>query len=392
MRPLFLLLVLLSSSFAVPAAAVAGSDVVVYKSASCGHCGPYLEALRALLVDAGFRVVEKDIVQDRAALRELDGLTRERGIPLELQGHMVAVLDGTVLEGHVPLEVVEGLLASYQDGGFPGVVVFQDSMDVFVTEYTVWVPGGGRVGCSTEESFAACVERAGQGGRFGGRSFAGLVVVNGLLAGVHPCTVSVLLFFLALLFTMRKSRRRIVEVGVAYIVGIFVAYMGIGLGLLKAVSLGGSPHVAAKVGAVLILLLGVVNLVGFFSKRRWSFGIPRLVKPGVVALLERATVPAVFLVGLVVGICSFGCTAGIYLSVISLLLAKSAFAKGVAYLLLYNVMFVLPLVVVLVFASTKRVVERLERWEVVERRWVRLVSGVVMVVLALVILWLTGGL
>src|SRR3989344_5019865 len=66
-----------------------------------------------------------------------------------------------------------------------------------------------------------------------------LVLFSSLLDSVHPCSFSILLITIAFLFSMQMSRKKILVVGGLYIVGIFVAYFLIGLGLLKVLHLFG---------------------------------------------------------------------------------------------------------------------------------------------------------
>src|SRR3989344_4059676 len=372
------------------AIANAGTEVIVYKSESCGHCGIYLKELKDFLSERSITsITEKSILSDKEALRELDSFTKEHEIPYEMQGHMVTIINNLILEGHIPLDALEDIFNEYPDNNFPETVLFQDSMDAFVTDYKILLKDGSSADCTTNEDFRLCEEKTSGDDKPAGKSFFLLVMFNALLAGVHPCTLSVLLFFIAFLFKLRKSRKGIIKVGIAYIIGIFLAYFGIGLGLFRAVTFASTPHLAAKVGAGLVLALGLFNLISYFSKNKVSLGMPKFVKPTIAELLEKATIPAVFLVGLLVGICSFGCTAGIYLSILSLLLVKTQYIQGLLYLLLYNLMFILPLIVVLAITANKKVVKKLENLEAKESSYLKLVSGIIMIVLALVILWVT---
>ena len=66
-------------------------EVVVYKGPTCGCCGDWAEHLRA----AGFPVTE-EVVRDMAAVKE------RHGVPRELGSCHTALVDGYVVEGHVP--------------------------------------------------------------------------------------------------------------------------------------------------------------------------------------------------------------------------------------------------------------------------------------------------
>lgn len=378
--------------FFVGSIAVSATTVTIYKSESCGHCSIYLKEFKAFLAKQGITatdIVEKSILGDKAALQELDSFTRNNNIPYSLQGHMVTLINDLTLEGHVPFEALEQLFAQYPDQQFPKLVLFQDSMEPFETDYTVLFPDSTTQACTTKTSFAECTKQQSSKVSSTQTSFFLLVLFNAFLAGIHPCTITVLLFFLAFLFTLRRSRLSILKVGAAYIVGIFLAYFGIGVGILRAVTFSGDPHFAAKIGALLVLLLGVFNILSYYGKSTWSLGIPKLVKPTVARLLERATIPTIFLVGLIVGICSFGCTAGIYLSIMSLLLVKTQYLQGVLYLLLYNFMFIVPLLIILLMAGNKKVVAKLEHLELIKGKRLKLISGIIMILLSLLIFLLT---
>lgn len=374
-------------------------EAVIYKNEACGHCVKYLYDLNTLLLDNGFSVTEKSLINDQAARKEVAMLSQGRAIPPELQGHLVVVLDRRlVLEGHVPIGHISSLLEA--GGDLPTLVIYQDSMAGAETleSYAILQENGTVIACDIKTAPEDCLSGKAKTGTGPGisesivsRSLFALVLFNGLLAGIHPCTISVLLFFLAFLFTIRQTKARVIEVGLTFIIGVFLAYLLIGLGILQVVAFSSSPHLAAKIGAILVLLLGVINIWNYAAERnggpKFSLGIPKSVKPAMTSLIHNATLPAAFIVGLIVGACSFGCTAGIYISILSLLVVGQTAAAGFGYLLLYNLMFIIPLIAILLMASNKKVVEKMERWETVEKRPLKLIAGIIMVVLAIAI-WL----
>lgn len=390
MKYLFFLFFVLLSVLAISSGIGSGiSEVIIYQNGACGHCSVYLAQFKALLEERGIPYIEKDMIKDKVALQELDAFSTARNIPYELQGHMAIIFNDLVLEGHVPLPAIEELFNKYPDYNFPKQVLYQDSMDDLVTDYRMMDESGVIKDCNLAQGIDGCTEQKSQK-TIWKTSLPLIVLSGGLFAGIHPCTISVLLFFIAFLFTLRRSRVGIFKVGLAYIIGIFLAYLGIGFGIFKAVTFSGSPHFAAKIGASLVVILGLINIISFFSKKKGiSLGLPKGVKPAVANLIHKATVPAAFIVGIIVGICSFGCTAGIYLSIMSLLFVQSRYLQGLTYLILYNIMFILPLIVILLLASNKHIVERIEKLEQSEKEYVKIVAGITMIVLGIIILWIT---
>ena len=369
--------------------AVYASDAVIYKNEACGHCSMYLFNLNQFLQQKGItNIQERNLINDESARIDLSNLNKERNIPPELQGHMVVVLNkDLILEGHVPIKVLEELFNTY-DGNFPEIILYQDSMDAGVSTYKIMNDDKIKE-CSIDKPITECTELKDS---FWRKSVLLLTIFSGLLAGIHPCTISVLLFFIAFLFTIRRSRQEIFKVVASYIIGIFLAYLLVGLGIFKVFTFS-TPHFSAIVGAILVSILGLVNIISYFTegKIKFSLGIPSSVKPKLMELIHRSTLPAAFIVGVIVGICSFGCTAGIYISIISLLLLKATYVLGFVYLVLYNLMFILPLIVILFIASNKKIIQKLENIESKEKHYLKLIAGIIMILLALIIFYLTSG-
>ena len=102
---------------------------------------------------------------------------------------------------------------------------------------------------------------------------------------------------------------------------------------------------------------------------------------GRVARISRAgaALIAAFALGALVGLCEFPCTGGPYLMVIGLLHDQTTWSTGLAYLFLYNAVFVLPLAVILLIASDKTLVGKVRAWKVRENSRMRLAGGLSMI-------------
>jgi cytochrome c-type biogenesis protein len=80
------------------------------------------------------------------------------------------------------------------------------------------------------------------------------------------------------------------------------------------------------------------------------------------------------------------CSGGIYLAVIGLLSLQSTLAQGILYLLLYNLMLIVPLAAVLLASSNRKVVDKMVAWQSRNKTQVRLLMGSFMVAMGFVIL------
>lgn len=94
---------LMSVGFIAPVAAekqaAALPTITVYKSATCGCCTEWVDHLR----DEGFTVVAEN-------REDLDSIKASAGVPKDLQSCHTALIDGYVIEGHVPANDIKRLL------------------------------------------------------------------------------------------------------------------------------------------------------------------------------------------------------------------------------------------------------------------------------------------
>lgn len=223
----------------------------------------------------------------------------------------------------------------------------------------------------------------------GGKWMLPLVGVAALIDSINPCAFGILLLTIAFLLSLENSRASILKIGGVYILGLLTVYFLIGLGILQALHLFNTPHFMAKAGAVLLIVLGGINLINeFFPAFPIKLKIPQAAHAKMASLMNKASLPAVFLLGALVGLCEFPCTGGPYLMVLGLLHDQGTYFAGVGYLLLYNLIFILPLVVILLIASDQSLVTKVQNWKKSETKNMRLWGGIAMVILGLVILLL----
>jgi len=213
-----------------------------------------------------------------------------------------------------------------------------------------------------------------------------LVAFSALLDSVHPCSFSILLITIAFLFGLQMSRRKILTLGGLYIAGIFAAYFLIGIGLLKVLHIFNVPHFMGKLGAALLILFGLLNLLGaFFPRFPLKLKIPNLAHRAIGRLIHTVSAPAAFALGLLVGLCQFPCMGGPYLMVIGLLHDEANYFRGFGYLLLYNLILILPLAVTLGLAANPMLLAKVKTWKQAQMKDVHFWAGLAMLIIGLLI-------
>lgn len=214
-----------------------------------------------------------------------------------------------------------------------------------------------------------------------------LVAITGFLDGIHPCAIAILIFFVAFLLTLHKSYKNIFALGFVYILVIFLTYLAIGVGLLSGIMLFGQHHFFAKLGSWLLVLLGAVNLKDyFFPQFRSGIKLPRVPNEKIKGYLQKATLPTVIVAAFLVGLCSVPCSGGIYAAITALLASKTTFFTGFLYLLLYNLMFVMPLIIILGLSANPYTLVKFGEWQQKYKKTQKLAMGLLMIILGAAIL------
>ncbi len=216
----------------------------------------------------------------------------------------------------------------------------------------------------------------------GGTWLLPLVAVAAVIDSVNPCAFSVLLLTVAFLLSIGRLRSDLLRIGGWYIAGLGTVYLLIGLGLLQALHLFDTPHFMGRLGAALLIGLGFLEIANaVWPSFPVKLRIPHAAHGRMSTLMAKASAPAAFLLGALVGLCEFPCTGGPYLMVIGLLHDSRTYLQGVGYLVLYNAIFILPLVLMLALASNAAVVERVQAWQRSERHALRIGIGIAMIAL-----------
>ncbi len=401
---------LILAGLATPALATSESseNVHIFFSAGCADCWPYVEETLTPALNTG-GITSESVIHDftRPGGRQLlADQTEAAGLPRSIADSLYAFVprpDGgqLVVLGHVPGPMLTDLLA--RDDLPRKLVIQQPKMHGQPEEYRLWSFAGEvmsfPIDTPLEQTLTQLPPTASEfildPAEANLATLMPAVVTTGLLDSVNPCAFAVILLLLAFLFTIRKQRGRILALGGIYVAMIFIVYFAIGLGILSTVRLSDDPHFVARVGSYLLIGLGVLNLIEY----RWprfpiKLHLPAAAHKKVNQLLKVATVPATVGVGLIVGLCTFPCSGGVYVSIITLLNARTTLAWGVAYLTLYNVLFILPLIAILLVVGNRVTAKKLATWERQHALGLRLWFGLAMVglgVLMLAVVIPSGG-
>ena len=209
------------------------------------------------------------------------------------------------------------------------------------------------------------------------------VLVAAAVDSVNPCCFAILIFLFGTLLVAGR-RRRILPVGLSFLSAIYISYFLMGLGVYSAIQAAGVQYHFILTVSILAVLMGLWNVKDYFAPGRWfSLEVPQRWRP----LLKRLTasvvsVPGAFAIGILDSLFLLPCSSGPYIAILALISRTTTRMQGILYLLLYNLVFVLPLLILTLgvhfgFTTTARA----ERWRAGRVRKLHLISGAVMFIL-----------
>jgi len=113
------------------------------------------------------------------------------------------------------------------------------------------------------------------------------------------------------------------------------------------------------------------------------FHTPKFAWEGIRKWMFKGTQPAAAVSGFLVGLCTFPCSGGIYVAVLGLVAANTTYWEGLGYLYVYNLAFVVPLVIILGVVSNKQLARAATKWERGHTALIRQIAGLSMVVVGI---------
>ena len=191
------------------------------------------------------------------------------------------------------------------------------------------------------------------------------VILAGLVDSINPCAFATIVFFLSYMsLVLKKSRLEVFLAGVVFIIGVYVTYFFIGIGIFSAV-LGLTDIL--KYSKILYLAIGIFVLylaarhiyeaallkkTGNMDDDEVKMKLPGWIRRSIEKLITRLTglkfiLPFVFLLAVIITLLELVCTGQVYLPAIIYLTSIPQYRMtAYIYLAFYCFLFVVPLIVI----------------------------------------------
>ncbi len=190
------------------------------------------------------------------------------------------------------------------------------------------------------------------------------IIAAGLLDGINPCAFGALIFLITFLTLVQRKKTEILLVGIIFTATVFLTYYLVGIGFLSFLSSIPFFKVIARwvylATALIAIILGVFSFIDFLKARKGKLSEMTLQLPSklrkrihrvIIAKNEprkkRNIIIASVVTGFLVSLLELACTGQVYLPTILYVMGVPGLRlKAYLYLLLYNLMFVVPLIVI----------------------------------------------
>lgn len=222
----------------------------------------------------------------------------------------------------------------------------------------------------------------------------GLVITSAAIDSINPCAIGVLILMVSVVLGSGKSVRRLLALGSAYIFAIFATYLAAGLGLVyffSAIPMVIAEYLSIAVG-LLVILAGLLEIKDFFwYGKGFSLQIPHKFAMKIQEMSTKKTsIVGVMLLGAFVAGVELPCTGAPYLAIITVLRVDFNLA-AFALMVLYNIIFVAPLLFILALVAGGAKISSVQKWKEESKGAMRLGIGLLLVGLGWILMLIANG-
>jgi cytochrome c biogenesis protein CcdA/glutaredoxin len=223
------------------------------------------------------------------------------------------------------------------------------------------------------------------------------VVAAGLIDGINPCAFATLIFFVSYLTLSGRTGKEVLAVGGAFTLGVFLAYLAVGLGLYHVLEyLGSTLNVISRIvyiaTGVFCLVLAVFSFLDYKKAKKGEVGdmllsLPKPLRKRINATIRKGRnasnyVLGAFTAGILISFLELACTGQVYLPTIIFVSSIPGLRlQAFLYLALYNLLFILPLVVIFIMVYFGTTSNQLTKFLQEKSATVKFAMGIVFVAL-----------
>jgi cytochrome c biogenesis protein CcdA/glutaredoxin len=213
------------------------------------------------------------------------------------------------------------------------------------------------------------------------------IIAASIVDAVNPCAFAVLIILMTTILLGGDKKKALVT-GLAFAASIFISYFLMGLGLYKALGIGNLSGLFYKIIGWVAILLGIFNFKDYFwYGKGFLMEVPMSWRPKMKSLIKSTTSPlGAFGVGFIVSLFLLPCTSGPYIVILGMLAKNALQLKAILYLILYNLIFVSPMILISWAVYKGFNPNKAEEVRQKHLKTLHLIAGIIMLIMGIFIL------
>jgi len=349
--------------FAGHAGAQISPTIYLFYGQGCPHC---------VVVDSYFEnngfyqkysIEKKEIYFDHNNAILFNNILDRLGVSTEGRGVPTVVIGDMVLVGDEPI------------------------IQNFVAEANSFLSSQASVVVPEETSSSVVPIDSSQIGETGIGLTVAAVVAASAVDAINPCAFAVLILLVTAILAAGDHKKAL-RAGLAFSFAIFISYFLMGLGLYQVLVSGGVTVWFYRIVGWLAIIIGLFNLKDYFwYGKGFLMEVPLSWRPKMKSLIRAVVSPwGAFGSGFLVSLFLLPCTSGPYIVILGLLAKKIFLAQTVGYLLLYNLIFILPMILLTLAVYKGFSPSKAEEIRQKRLRVLHLIAGLLMIVMGIAVL------
>lgn len=216
--------------------------------------------------------------------------------------------------------------------------------------------------------------------------FLAIMIPMAIADSINPCAFAVMLLLLSTILTKSKSRKKTILAGVLFAFAIFLSYFLLGIGVFEVLATAQMTVWFKWIVGGLGLLLGIANIKDYFwYGKGMLMEVPLAWRPKMMKLIQGLLSPrGAFGIGVLVSLFLLPCSSGPYVAILLMLKSENVgiSSLGVSYLLLYNFLFILPMLIITFLVGGKHTsIEKIAKFKNKNTKLMHLIMGILMFLL-----------
>ncbi len=331
-------------------------NILFFYGQGCPHCAKVEDYFNQINAFDNYPLVKKEIYFNRENAALFNTILDQNNIPLNERGVPTLVLGSQIISGDQPI-----------------ISQFSVAAEQYLNEDTQATDNNQTIENSdiTKESVSLW-----------------LIISAALVDAINPCAFAVLLILLTTVLAQKSSRAKVLTSGFAFTLAIFVSYLLMGLGVYTALASVETTNIITLAVGLLAIILGLFNLKDWLWYGKTApMEVPMSWRPKMAKVIEKVTSPAgAIAAGLLVSLFLLPCTSGPYIVILGLLSENPGNLGLLTYLFIYNIVFVLPMIIITFAVAYGLKIDTIARLREQYIDKLHLIAGVILVGLGIFVL------